>query len=249
MSLNRFFTYFGGKNEHAKRYPPPAHDTIIEPFAGAAGYSTKHHRNKVILVEKDPIVASLWRYLLTATAGEIMRLPLITKGQHIDELGLAPGARALVSYWLGVNAQGHTRLSPRALGEGGGSSNPEWWWSRTVRARLASQVDKIRHWQIIEGTYADAPDVEATWFIDPPYEVAGTAYRCGARDLNFAALGAWCKNRRGQVMVCEQEGAAWLPFRPFYSQKTTVGTFSREVIWTNDRADIPPSAKPCDTPP
>ena len=49
-----------------------------------------------------------------------------------------------------------------------------------------------------------------------------------------AALSEWCRSRRGQVMVCENEGARWLPFRPFRSIQSTSNGVSREVIWTND---------------
>jgi hypothetical protein len=32
--------------------------------------------------------------------------------------------------------------------------------------------------------------------------------------LNYSELAAWCRSRPGQVIVCEEEGADWLPFRP-----------------------------------
>lgn len=36
--------------------------------------------------------------------------------------------------------------------------------------RLVSQVDRIRHWTIIEGSWEQAPDVNAHWHIEPPYD-------------------------------------------------------------------------------
>ena len=40
-----------------------------------------------------------------------------------------------------------------------------------------------------------------------------------------------------QVIVCEQDGADWLPFRPFMHIKSTEGRLrearSAEVVWTN----------------
>jgi hypothetical protein len=36
VSLRPFWRYYGGKWRAAPRYPRPTHDTIIEPFAGAA---------------------------------------------------------------------------------------------------------------------------------------------------------------------------------------------------------------------
>jgi len=231
MSLNQFFGYFGAKHALARRYPAPRFETIVEPFAGSAGYATHHHGRRVLLVERDPRVANVWRYLLRVTPRELLSLPDLTIGQLVDDLDVCEEARDLISYWCGPGAgHGRSKLSPQA------ADNPDQAWGRIVRARLASQVDKIRHWRVIEGDYSEAPDVEATWFVDPPYEVAGSAkqYRQHAGLIDFAKLGAWCRSRRGQVIVCENEGAAWLPFRRFRDLKSTGGTVSREVIWTND---------------
>ena len=35
---------------------------------------------------------------------------------------------------------------------------------------IANQLENIRHWKIIHGSYEDLENVEATWFIDPPYQ-------------------------------------------------------------------------------
>lgn len=109
------------------------------------------------------------------------------------------------------------------------------------RERLASQVAAIKHWRIIEGDYAEAPDLLATHFIDPPYQVAGARdvrpnargrvrYPHGADTIDFAALGEWCRSRRGQVIV----GATWLPFESLGDfQSTRPGGISREAVWLN----------------
>ena len=64
--LRPFFGYYGGKWRDTPRlYPPPEHNTIVEPFAGSAGYSLRFPRTpRVILYEKDPIVAGVWQYLI-----------------------------------------------------------------------------------------------------------------------------------------------------------------------------------------
>jgi len=59
-----FWHYFGGKWRAAPHYPAPRHRRIIEPFAGSAGYSMRHHEHDVVLVEKNPIIAEMWRYLI-----------------------------------------------------------------------------------------------------------------------------------------------------------------------------------------
>jgi 16S rRNA G966 N2-methylase RsmD len=110
---------------------------------------------------------------------------------------------------------------------------PGSFWGERVRETIAAQVEKIRHWQLIEGDYSQCVlDGPATWFIDPPYQLAGKHYRHGSSDIDFAALAAWCRTREGQVIVCENEGADWLPFEPLDAVKTTrAGRRSREVVW------------------
>jgi len=93
---------------------------------------------------------------------------------------------------------------------------------------LASQVERIRHWTVIEGSYEHAPDVGATWFIDPPYQVAGKHYRFSK--IDFQRLAAWVESRAGLKIVCENVGADWLPFVPFARIKSSRGK-SHEAIY------------------
>jgi hypothetical protein len=236
-SLKPFWRYFGGKFRAAPRYPKPLHATIVEPFAGAAGYSLRYPERKVILVERYAVVAEMWRYLIAVQPAEVRRIPLV---EHVDDLPswVPQGARWLVGFTMNA-ATDHPckrlsagRIKLRSMGrifEG---------WSEAQRERVASQVESIRHWTIIEGHYSDAPDVEATWFIDPPYVNMSRTYVHGNDKLSYTALGRWCRARRGQTIVCENEGAKWLPFRTFATLKAGVnGRGSREVIWTgNDGA-------------
>jgi hypothetical protein len=87
-------------------YASPAHRTIVEPFAGSAGYAVRHHERDVILVERDPLIASTWRYLLSVTPAEILSLPDLRADQTVDDLPIAPEARLLVGWWCnGGSAQ------------------------------------------------------------------------------------------------------------------------------------------------
>ena len=87
-------------------------------------------------------------------------------------------------------------------------------WNAAQRERVAAQVPIVKHWRIIEGDYTDAPNLTATWFVDPPYSNRAGSYYVHT-DVDYAALGSWCQARAGQTIVCENEGATWLPFQPF----------------------------------
>jgi len=54
--------------------------------------------------------------------------------------------------------------------------------------------------------------------------------------VDYERLASWCRTRKGQTIVCENEGATWLPFEPFLVTKAneskTGGKRSREAIWT-----------------
>ena len=236
MTLRPFFTYYGGKWQAAPKYPPPLSDTIVEPFAGSAGYSLRWPDRKVVLVERDPYVAGTWRYLLAVSEAEILALPDLETGQSTDDLDVPQEARWLIGWWLNKGTAS-PRKSPGQWMRSG--IRPDSMWGAAVRERIAPQLHAIRHWTLIEGDYTEAPDVPATWFVDPPYIDKGKHYRRGSGTIDFDVLGAWCRTRRGQVMVCENVGADWLPFQPFIDIKASEakhgGKVSKEAIWTGAR--------------
>jgi 16S rRNA G966 N2-methylase RsmD len=94
----------------------------------------------------------------------------------------------------------------------------------------------IRHWKTKLGSYEDLENEEATWFIDPPYQFGGHEYKHSNKQIDFNKLGEWCKNRNGQIIVCENTKADWLPFKPMIDMqgarfKTT------EAIWSNHKTN------------
>jgi site-specific DNA-adenine methylase len=238
MKLRPFWNYYGGKFRLAPRYAAPRFSTIVEPFAGAAGYALRNHERDVILIDRSPIICEIWRFLIGATSDDIRRIPYV---EHVDELPgwVCQGARWLVGFSMNAAttapckqlSAGRKRL--RDLGR------KYQGWTDAHKETIASQVGVIRHWKIIEGDYTAAPAIEATWFVDPPYQQAGKFYK--AQPSDFYALGDWCRSLSGQVMVCENVGADWLPFRPFVYAKSAMrpGTTNREAIWTNDGAGEP----------
>lgn len=231
--LRPFFSFYGGKWRAAPHYPAPRYETIIEPFAGSAGYSMRYPGHNVILVERDPYIAGTWRYLLRVQPQEILALPDIEASQSVDDLEVCQEARWLIGWWINQGAAAPYKTPSAWMRSGQKASS---WWGPEIRTRIASQLHAIRHWTLIEGDYTEAPNTDATWFIDPPYAVMGKYYRFS--QIDYPALADWCGTLRGQALVCENVGADWLPFRTFRDiQATTTrygGKVSREAIWTND---------------
>lgn len=225
--LRPFFKYYGAKWKLAPKYPAPRHDTIVEPFAGAAGYSLLHPDRRVILVEKYPVLAGIWRYLIKATPGEIMRLPDLRPGQAVDDLEIPQEARWLIGFRINAATATPARRPGKWMREEPDSIR---FWGPSARAMIAGQVDAIRHWQVIEGEYSAAPHVAATWFVDPPYQGAGVHYKHGSALIDYAQLGEWCRTRQGEVMVCENIGASWLPFEPFVPCWGAI-RYTTEALW------------------
>lgn len=218
-----FFPYFGAKFMRAPKYPEPLHDTIVEPFAGAAGYSVRHFARRVLLIDASEKICGIWRYLIAAKSSEIAALPLLAPGEDVQTLRVPQEAQWLIGFWCNAGSAAPARRLGRASNRRSGA------WGEYVRARLAGQVDHIRHWRVMHGDYSQAPDIEATWFIDPPYEKHGRYYP--HRISDFAKLAAWCRLRRGQTMVCESAGATWLPFEPITTVVGASHNRSTEVLW------------------
>lgn len=234
-------SYYGGKYRAAPKYGPPKFDTVIEPFAGGAGYSLRFGLDKrVILIEKEPRLAAMWAWLVRAPAAEILALPVLEPEQDVQQLELRPEAKTFIGFSLNSGVAAPCRvLSSWSWKFNRGNATA---WGPERRARSARMVERLRAWEVVSGSYELSPDIEATWFVDPPYRGrAGSFYPCGSRELDYAALGAWCRSRRGQVIVCEAEGADWMPFRVFGAAQATPGKHrkgtSAEVVWLSEEQE------------
>lgn len=229
MILRPFFSFYGSKWQAAKRYPAPTHPVVCEPFAGSAGYALRYPDRRVVLCDTDPTIVGVWEYLIHVSVSEILRLPLGVTDTR--ELKVCQEARWLIGMWLN-RATTRPNFRPGAWARSG--KYPTQFWGENIRERIARQVDSIRHWQIYEASYEIVPNARVTWFVDPPYSTrAGRAYR--HHEVDYAHLAAWSREREGQVIVCEQEGASWLPFAPFGRVKSNNGGhgrgYSHEVVW------------------
>lgn len=232
--LRPFFSYYGSKWRLAPRYPAPAYEEIIEPFAGSAGYSLLYPERQVLLIDANPQITEVWRYLINVRESEMRRLPDIPDSGTVDDLSLPQEIRWLIG-WCINKSQSSPAKRPSTWARDPEHQRVINFWSQPYRERIAAQLRCVRHWRVLCTSYDKAPDHPATWFVDPPYAGhPGNYYReHGSKHLDYTTLGAWCKDRRGQVMVCEAQGADWLPFEPFADTRGTVGR-SQEALWTVD---------------
>jgi hypothetical protein len=198
----------------------------VEPFAGSAGYATFYAPPSVTLIDADPIIVGVWRYLIAASPRDILELPDLEVGQSVDSLNVSQEARWLIGFWLN---RGSAQPKKTKTAYSARTERAQLIWSERARQRIARDVQDIRDWKVIHGSYEETPVVDATYFVDPPYGDKGRYYRY--RDIDYHALGAWCREIP-DVIVCEQEGATWLPFETLASIKSSKGR-SAEVVYSS----------------
>lgn len=224
------FYYYGAKSRYASRYRSPEHPIVVEPFAGAAGYSVHHLMKKsidgAILIEKDPRVVELWHRLLKMSPREVLALEPPKAGEYTTDF-----------LWMTLAASNALAKIP-----GYGMSKRAAATAPAMLTRIAKILPHIQGRVIVkEGDYREAPDMRATWFVDPPYQSTGLhplsrgngyAAGCDATAMNYGRLATWCRSRRGMVIVCEYEGANWLPFRNLHQGYNSIGEREHfEVVW------------------
>lgn len=154
------FYYYGRKERIYNHYPKPKYDTIIEPFAGSAAYSMNYYERNVILIEKDVRIANLWSYLIGVTSAEILTLPILGPGQSLNDNEfsyLTDVQKSLIGFFLNPGSAQPKKSPGKFCG-----------WNVGNRERLSRDVNKVKHWVIINGDYTQIDNHTATWFIDPP---------------------------------------------------------------------------------
>lgn len=217
------WSYYGCKWKIIKKYPKPTTNKIIEPFAGAGSYSLEHFENEIILVDKSPLIISVWQYLQSCSLNDIKGLPILPQGHVLkrDEFD-CDGQYNLMRFII-------------AQASYGGNNVVSKWGALRFKnniKKLTQNHHKIKHWKFICGDYFDLPNDEATWFIDPPYFKGGHKYPFSNKKIDFKELGEWCLSRTGQLIVCENSAANWLPFVPL-AKTNGVYRQTQEVIYTN----------------
>ena len=246
MRIKAPFSYYGGKSKIIDSYPAPKHNLIIEPFAGSAAYCWRHRDGHSVHVnDLDPTTYAIWNFLTNAAAIGIVRkyVPdVVEAGMKCSDMvpnacqvgGAVPlwrdGLLALMRSEANQGTQGARGVHDQITKMGAKC------WK--IRRKMEVVIPAVRDWKVTNLDYKDLPDVEATWFIDPPYSnAAGRRYR--AHNIDYAELGDFCRSRRGQVIVTENVGATWLPFQPIEHRRVSIRSrYQRanvqEAMWTNE---------------
>jgi len=215
------FSYYGSKSKIVDYYPYPKFDKIIEPFAGSARYALKHFEKDVLLVDKYEVIVKVWKYLQQASEKDIMSLPEPKLGQKINRDDFDCIEQAWLMGFLVQQGVSSPMLTVSPFSDGN---------IKRQKRNIATQLYKIKHWEIRQDDYFNILNTEATWFIDPPYQIKG--YKYIQSKIDYEYLAKWSKSRLGQVIVCENIDATWLPFKKIIdftgaTQKNT------EAIWSN----------------
>ena len=224
------FSYYGSKSKIVQYYPQPTHDKIIEPFAGSARYSLRYFEKDVLLVDKYKVIVDIWHYLQRASEKDILGLPRVKQNETIDDFNLSGIEKLFMGFILkDAVTTPCKKVSPNWLKERPNKINYK-------LQRISKDLHKIKHWKIIQGSYEDLQNENATWFIDPPYQFGGHSYKESNKNINYDLLANWCKSRLGQVIVCENTLANWIELNPMIRFKGANKTNTKqeyEAIWTN----------------
>jgi len=230
--MRPFFSYYGAKFTVAKHLGAPRCDTVIEPFAGSACYSTRWAAKTVKLYDVSEDICDLWDFLIHCNVRDIEAIP--DTFRHKDEfLNLPRPDRLLCAFWVSKGrAEPSGTLSPWYFQYSG--SHDCRVWGPAVKARIIAQKPQIKGWRVDCLPWHKVPLEDAHWHVDPPYaNAAGRRYP--SSDVNYPALAEWCRGLPGHVDVCENTGADWLPFRHLHSVVSSRGrrdgSLSEEAVW------------------
>lgn len=212
MKIRAPLSYYGGKSKIAHLYPAPTRGLIIEPFAGSAAYAWLHRKGREVwLNDLDARTYSIWKFLTSDEASDIVELfvpHIVEPGWKVSEFipNIFPGLIEICRAEANQGTQGAKGVHDQITKMGAKC------WK--VKRKLREVIPEVKAWKVTNLNYADLINVDATWFIDPPYSnIAGQRYRTSVVD--YEQLGWWCLQRKGQIIVAEGEGANWLDFQPF----------------------------------
>jgi hypothetical protein len=220
--------YYGSKSKVIDKYPPPKYDKIIEPFAGTAQYSLLYWDKEIHLIEKYDVIVNLWKWLQKCSKNDILSTRRLKCGENTDDFKWdCQEQKDLVGFIITGSPSAPKKTASK--------------WKTVIRPNtqdyklnyIADNLDKIKHWKIELGDYDKVKNEKATWFVDPPYFVNGKYYKYGSKLIDYSFLANWCKERKGQVIACESDGASWLPFVPLLESRGNKKIY-KEYIWIKE---------------
>lgn len=216
MIIKAPISYYGGKSKIAHLYPTPTEGLIVEPFAGSGAYAWLHRRDaegkprEVWLNDLDARTFSIWKFLTSEDACDIINAHVpttVVPGMKVSDFIPAefPGLVELCRAEANQGTQGAKGVHDQITKMGAKC------WK--VKQKSLEIIPEVKTWKITNLDYKDMMNLTATWFIDPPYSnPAGTRYRQSG--IDYMHLGWWALNRKGQRIICENEGADWIDFTP-----------------------------------
>jgi hypothetical protein len=142
---DRIISYFGGKVRAASWYPAPTHATIVEPFAGGAGYSYRYYDRNIVLIEKYDVLANMLAWFVRSGAEDIPRMPLLEPGQRVSDLpNLIPEQRAFIGFWIDMGTE-RPKDKPTPWSERDRQANRLNTWTPRNRDKLAEFAGRVKH--------------------------------------------------------------------------------------------------------
>jgi site-specific DNA-adenine methylase len=213
------FEYFGCKQRDVAKYPRPQYGLVIEPFCGSARYACRYGISRDCWInDADPRIWNVWRWTQNATLKDIESLPSLTRhGETLaDHKYLSNVERDLLGFSTGsCRTEPSDRVSPWGEKKYG---------TAKLKYHLRYLCGRIVHWKITCMDYRELPNLEATYFIDPPYQYMGGPYKHNQNGIDYDCLGNWCRERKGQVVACEGVPSNWdppdyLPFGPLKQER------------------------------
>jgi len=214
------FSYYGSKSKLINYYPKPTKNTIVEPFAGSARYALKYWENDVILIEKYDVVYKVWKWLQQCSSNDILKLPTPLPKEDIREYGLSIEEQMFMGFLINRGS-----VSPK--NKVGNFSDG----LKNTLKRTAENLIKIKHWDIRVGDYTDVENIDATWFIDPPYQFGGEHYKESNKNIDYIELKKWILKRKGDVIVCENTNANWIELQPLNKIQGARNTNTTEAVF------------------
>ena len=105
---------------------------------------------------------------------------------------------------------------------------------------MKENLYKVKHWKVLNKDYKDFDNLEATWFIDPPYKgEPGLGYYHSSKDIDYSELASWALTRKGEIIFCEGINGDYLPFKSLKDLKGVAGKTSPEKIFYKKNTILP----------